>query len=244
MSEDDTTAGGTENEPCAPVSALRYTLKGEGQAIGRFTIEVSEDGSVYTKVKEGSFDLKEGSQTVYFENGEDPWVATYDAAYVRLTATGQQGQELSITELDLFGPSGDNVDFLTGDGKAAIGTLKEDYQYGQKEEDMIPKGSLIFTGTYKGNPAYNVVMLYDEKGNIVGGTDNEGVLCAQQIILAPNSGDALLGEIKPDGGGSGTTPDSGNGNGSDSDGSGSGCCDRRPGKGCFLRREGRRAEDG
>ena len=233
VSEDDTTAGGTENEPCAPekvsasykvmdndaattfrakteteepyltvklnestpVSALRYTLKGSGQAIGSFTIEVSEDGSVYTKVKEGSFELKDGSQTVYFEDGEKPWVATYDAAYVRLTAVGQQGQELSITELDLFGPSGDNVDFLTGDGKAAIGTLKEDYQYGQKAEEKIPKDSLIFMGTYKGNPAYNVVMLYDENGNIVGGTDSEGALRAQQIILAPNPGNALLGEV-------------------------------------------------
>ena len=26
----------------------------------------------------------------------------------------------------------------------------------------IPAGSIIFTGEYKGNPAYNVVLLYDE----------------------------------------------------------------------------------
>ena len=39
-----------------------------------------------------------------------------------------------------------------------------------------------------------MVLLYDENGNIVGGTDQEGALTAQQIILAPDPGDALLGE--------------------------------------------------
>ncbi|MDE7121091.1 MAG: hypothetical protein K2O42_02915, partial [Oscillospiraceae bacterium] len=55
----------------------------------------------------------------------------------------------------------------------------------------IPKGSLVFTGSYKGNPAYNVVILYDEKGKIVGGFDEEGSLLSEQIILAdvPEEGD-------------------------------------------------------
>ena len=51
------------------------------------------------------------------------------------------------------------------------------------------------TGTYKGNPAYNVVMLYDEAGNIIGGTDAEGSLIANQVIFAPNPQNALLGEV-------------------------------------------------
>ena len=44
------------------------------------------------------------------------------------------------------------------------------------------------------DPAYNVVLLYDENGQIVGGNDSEGNLNAEQIILAPNPGDGLLGE--------------------------------------------------
>ena len=62
---------------------------------------------------------------------------------------------------------------------------------------MIPKDSIVFTGTYKGNPAYNVVVLYDEKGGIVGGTDSEGTLSAHQIILAPPLKDeeAMLGNV-------------------------------------------------
>ena len=61
----------------------------------------------------------------------------------------------------------------------------------------IPAGSIVFTGTYKGNPAYNVVVLYDADGNIVGGTNSEGELTAHQIILAPPLGDedAVLGNV-------------------------------------------------
>ena len=49
---------------------------------------------------------------------------------------------------------------------------------------------MIFTGKYKGNPAYNAVLLFDQNGGIVGGVDAEGNLMAQQIILAevPDNG--------------------------------------------------------
>ena len=38
-------------------------------------------------------------------------------------------------------------------------------------------------------------MLYDEAGNIIGGTDAEGSLIANQVIFAPNPQNALLGEV-------------------------------------------------
>ena len=55
---------------------------------------------------------------------------------------------------------------------------------------LIPAGSIVFTGAYKGNPAYNVVMLFDQNGHQVGGRDGEGNLNAYQIILAevPDTG--------------------------------------------------------
>lgn len=179
------------------VTALQYQLKGSGSPITDYRIEVSLDGENYTKVKEGTFALTEGRQTVYFENGTDPWVCTYDAVYVKLTAVGQQGKTLSITELDLFGPSGDNVELLTSEnGKPGIGILENDFVYEETTNAKIPKGSIVFTGAYKGNPAYNVFILYDENGKIVGGTDTEGSLRAEQIILAPELQDekAMLGE--------------------------------------------------
>lgn len=177
-----------------PVSALEYTFPSGGQAATDYKIEISEDGQVYREVGTGTFAQSGGKSRVYFTNGKDNWICTYDAAYVKLTAVGQQGKNISVAELDLYGPSGDNVEFMTvADGQKAVGKLASDYQYGKKGE-KIPKNSIIFTGTYKGNPAYNVVVLYDENGNIVGGTDEDGTLTAHQIILAEDPGNALLGD--------------------------------------------------
>ncbi len=177
------------------VTALNYILSGSGQAITDYKIEISQDGQSYREVKVGTFNLNQGSSMVYFENGQDPWVCTYDATYVKLTAVGQKGKEISISELELYGPAGDNVEFLSsGSGDPCIGTLSSDYIYDKAAGKKIPKGSMIFTGNYKGNPAYNVVVLYDENGVIVGGQDTEGNVMAHQIILAEDPGNAMLGE--------------------------------------------------
>lgn len=185
------------------VTALRYhRSKDDRNDITNYRIEISQDGKTFKKLKEGTFDFTNDVATVYFQNANnDPWIATYDAVYVRITALNQKNKTLVIPELDILGPTGDNIEFY--DEKvtktASIGILKEDYILQEKdethEEQKIEKGSLIFTGTYKGNPAYNVVMLYDEAGNIIGGTDAEGSLIANQVIFAPNPQDALLGEV-------------------------------------------------
>ena len=178
------------------VCGLKYTVK-SGTVIGDYQIQVSVDGESWTTVKTGRFENKKGSQTVYFENANsDPWICTYNAAYVRLKAPGQS--EISITEIDLLGPAGDSISFgARPEGtEGAVGILDEDYVYGQgTEEKVIPKGSLIFTGSYKGNPAYNVVVLYDEEGGVIGGVNEEGKLTAQQIILARVPENGLLGEV-------------------------------------------------
>ena len=152
------------------------------------------DGNSWTTVKTGNFEQKTGSQTVYFENADkDPWVCTYDAAYVRLRAKGQT--KMCIAEVDLLGPSGDSISFgvRESDTHGAVGILSEDYTY--EEGKNIPKDSIVFTGSYKGNPAYNVVILYDEEGNVVGGVDEENVLRSEQIILANVPENGMLGEV-------------------------------------------------
>ena len=113
---------------------------------------------------------------------------------LKITALNQKNKDISILEFDILGPSGDNVELMNADGTPAIGKLTEDYVYDKNSGDKIPAGSIIFTGEYKGNPAYNVVVLYDDNGNIVGGLDEEGSINAQSIILAPDPGDGLLGE--------------------------------------------------
>lgn len=142
--------------------------------------------------------------TIWFDAVEESertsWIGTYDARYIRLTMP--ETENVTINEIGICGPSGDNLEFMTtGDGKPAVGVLAEDYTYGDGEKDVIPEGSLVFTGTYKGNPAYNVVMLYDEEGNIIGASDGdeeagtEPSVEAEQVIFADVPEHGNLGEV-------------------------------------------------
>ncbi|MDE5771010.1 MAG: M60 family metallopeptidase [Ruminococcus sp.] len=162
-------------------TGLKYTA-GEGQAIGAYEVYISEDND-WTLVSQGKFD---GSKTVYFANDDGKYISTYDTTAVKLVITGQQNQDISIAEIDVLGVTGDNVDFrkTNEENTNVIGTLEADYKYSKDADDVIPAGSLIFTGSYKGNPAYSTVILYDNDGKVVGGVDENGAVKAQQIILA------------------------------------------------------------
>lgn len=163
------------------ISGFKYTA-GDGASIGDYEIYVLVNDE-WILTAEGIFN---GSETVYFANDDDKYISTYSATAVKLVLLNQKDKVVSIAELDVLGVTGDNVDFRRTDEEniTVIGTLSEDFKYGDKDDNVIPKNSLIFTGSYKGNPAYNVVLLYDENGNIVGGFDEDNNVTAQQIILA------------------------------------------------------------
>jgi hypothetical protein len=177
------------------LAAFKY----KGSNLSNVTIQVSNDGEEWTTVKENATfeDCADKYAIVYFDAVEESertsWIGTYDARYVKLMST--QSGEVSIQEIELCGPSGDNLEFMNvGDtSQPAIGVLTEDYYYdSENQENYIPKGSLIFTGTYKGNPAYNVVVLYDTDGNIIGAKDNS--VEAEQVIFAQVPENGNLGE--------------------------------------------------
>lgn len=155
---------------------------GDGSSANAYEIYVMTDNE-WVLTAEGTF---KSSDTVYFANDDNKYISTYSATAVKLVIPNQKNQTISIAEIDVLGPTGDNVDFRrAGEEKATvIGKLTSDYKYGVQSKDVIPENSLVFTGSYKGNPAYNVVMLFDGDGNIVGGINNNGELIAQQIILA------------------------------------------------------------
>lgn len=174
------------------VTALRY--RGE---LTDLKISVSEDGSSWTEVRsvtvaELNSDSQtvtiniDGSRTIFFEKKDAPGnLYVCQAAYVKVEMpTVAANTDVSIQNIDLLGPVGDNVEWLSqGNG---IGTLKSDYQYGATEADKIQQGSIVFTGVYKGNPAFNVVVLKDENGKIVDGS---------QIIMAEAPKGEKLGDV-------------------------------------------------
>lgn len=175
----------------AEVTALKY----QGDALSDVTVEVSGDKEVWTAVKQHVACKGGAEEMIWFdsvrEEDRDKWIGTYEARYVRLTfaVTG----EVSIQEIELCGPSGDNLEFMTAEaGQPAIGVLSADFRYGEDDSDVIPQGSLIFTGIYKGNPAYNVVLLYDTEGNVIG--EKDGSVLAKQVIFAPKPEHGNLGE--------------------------------------------------
>lgn len=171
------------------VTGLKYTAVNGVPGAG-YEAQVCCNGS-WSKVAEGNLDAS-GAGTVYFSNEAQEYVSTYAATAVKLILHAADGSQISIAELDVLGVTGDNVNFRrTEDGTAVIGRLASAYKFGDGDTNVIPEGSIVFGGSYKGNPAYNVLILYDQDGNIVGGTNAEGELRAQQALFAdvPAEGD-------------------------------------------------------
>ena len=196
-SAQDTTPDAGEQDPCEPKPVSAVTQVIDNNKNTTYTGTAAKGDAVITLnfgktlAATGTF-TGDTVNTVYFRNeNNDPWVCTYDAAQLRLIVKAPAGSEVSISELDVLGPTGDNVELMEN----GIGLLTQDYVYEQSSGQAIPEGSLIFTGSYKGNPAYNVVLLYDQNGAIVGGLDEEGNTVAHQIILAPDPENGQLGEV-------------------------------------------------
>ncbi|MDE6706972.1 MAG: fibronectin type III domain-containing protein [Oscillospiraceae bacterium] len=151
----------------------------------------TKDGSfTKTPVAAGTID-NDSDGIVYFsyqKENEKKYVCAYPTQklFIKLY-TNAKFDQISIAELDVLTPTGDNVEFRTTTDKSTtlIGTMSADYVYDKEKGYAIPEGSLVFTGKYKGNPAYNVVMLFDENGEQVMGFDEtDSSWVAAQTILA------------------------------------------------------------
>lgn len=173
------------------VTGFAYTGL-SGTPIGSYKFYVRDQSGQWTEAAAGSFNSAD-RQKVYFAEKTRPGnIAGYQATAVKLVIPGQSGKEISISELHVIGVAGDHVEFgTTADGRPAIGSLQEAYTNGT-DAATIPEGSLVFTGTYRGNSAYNVVILYDSDGNILGGTTEKGDLVAHQLIFAAEPEEGLI----------------------------------------------------
>jgi hypothetical protein len=129
---------------------------------------VSEDNKNWTLAHSGTFKTNEAS-TIYFNeagNDDNNQLWTYNAKYVKLVSVG--ADTISIGELDILGPPGDNIEIGENfvNAKNGIGKLAQDYTLqqatSQTEGVVIPKDSIIITGEYTGDPAFNVPLILNE----------------------------------------------------------------------------------
>lgn len=150
-----------------PLSGIKYQAALENgelmeHTISKYNVYVSKDGSTWTLAKTGTFHLtleNNYTETVYFDKegttgGNQLW--TYDdISYVKIESIGNKNG-ISGAELDLIAPPGDNVDL----SNETIGKLKDPFIY-EVGKDPIPAGSVVFKGNYRGNPAFNAMLLVD-----------------------------------------------------------------------------------
>lgn len=167
-------------------------------ALKKYKIEVSKDGTEWTVAKTGTLDLtpENPTATIYFDaegttGGKQ--LASYNARYVRISALNTKN--ISAAEIELITPPGDNIEIGVSDDNInyenGIGLLKEDYVYqldnpdtDENEYKFIPKGSVIITGEYRGNSAFNVPLVLNQDENHIADKYN-GLLFAE----IPDSGD-------------------------------------------------------
>lgn len=175
------------------VSGFKFTAALEDGKVAantpkKYDIYISNNKADWTKVASGNLKLTVDNPTsvIYFAEGgnvNEGQLGIYDAHYVKVVFNTKT---VSLAELDVIAPPGDNVELLN---EGSVGILKEDYEYTKGE--IIPKGSLVFNGKYRGNPAFNAVLLFNEKDiNIA---DKEGN--ANSILLAEIPSKGNLYEI-------------------------------------------------
>ena len=145
-----------------PVSGLKLTGTARPGS-GSFTVTVTDKDGRAVVARSGDFD--QGNQAVddqssylaYFQKPgagpEDTRIWTYDAKTVVITGVPAGAAEGDIR---LVSYAGDDVAFLeTG----SVGVLSREYRYGTESGQVIPAGTLLVAGTYRGNPVYQTVKI-------------------------------------------------------------------------------------
>lgn len=172
---------------------------------GAFTVSVTDGENQTTVARRGRFTDNQAvddhnSFLSYFNkpgaDSTDSRIWTYDA--VTVTVTGIPA-EMDVSDVLLVSYAGDDVSLLEG---AFAGRLAEDYIYGTGAGDVIPAGTLVIAGYYRGDPVYNYVKI---KGRFTTTTFNDKSFEEKDTILIDSyerylDGDCLMfAEIPADG---------------------------------------------
>ncbi len=182
----DTVTITMKNGASVPVTGIKVT--GTGLS-GSYTVQVKADaGAGWTDAKTG--ELSDDLVAYFTKPGaksDDTRIWTYDAAVVKITGIPESAQ------VELLDYPGDRVDFYEG---AAVGVLKDNFQYGDREDEVIPAGTLVILGTYRGDPTYNYVSV-EAVYNTTSEADEANSVTT--ITRAMNGYGLLFAEIPEDG---------------------------------------------
>lgn len=198
----------TLGEPTA-VSGVKITLPSESTntlpTAGDFTVKVTE-GSVTHTAKAGDFSHNDAAQgaasyIAYFtkpgSEPDDTRIWTFDAESITLTdATGVLPEDAVVQFISY---AGDDVGFYTSEqALGPVGTLKTDYSYSDNGKQVtIPAGTVVVTGTYRGDPRYNTIRIDGEYVTSTVNADGNQVSTIQNIPLPGYS--LLFAELPADG---------------------------------------------
>ncbi len=163
------------------LSGIKYTALVENgvldsNSIQKYKIYVSSDKEKWIEARSDTFniDAKNPSEIVYFmkegtTSKSQLW--TYnDVSYIKIEAIDNT-KGISGAEIDLLANPGDNVDFKFVNDELNVGILEKDYCYltdgcsKDSDEGKIKAGTVVFEGSYRGNPAFNTALLVDAKNN-------------------------------------------------------------------------------
>lgn len=145
-------------------------------------IEVSVNGADFTTVFEKKLETPDIIRTYLFtrNNAEDGSIGIFDANYLRIT---NLPEGITISQMDFLSYPGDTIEI----SDTAIGYLANSY-------DAIPAGTLIVTGTYRGDPVYNTIRI---NGKFLEGQAETG---EQELVERALNGDVyLFAEIPEEG---------------------------------------------
>lgn len=146
--------------------------------------------------KDGSFDKNDapgsGSFLTYFNKPgvQDTRIWMYDAKQIAISGIPT---DVALEDIHLLDYPGDNIAFTEG---ASIGVLGQDYTYETTEgTEKIPAGTIVVTGSYRGDPLYNSVRIVGKMQSMMPGSS-----AAPTVSERTLSGETLLfAEIPEDG---------------------------------------------
>lgn len=177
------------------------TVELEGEAVPLADLGEVEVQGDWTIAKVGSFTVNESSDRdaflTYFNKPgvQDTRIWMYDAKQIAISGIPS---DVALEDIHLLDYPGDNIAFTEG---ASIGVLGKDYTYETTEgEETIKAGTIVVTGSYRGDPLYNSIRIVGKMqsmtpGSSVAPTVSERTLSGETLLFAEIPEDGAVSTI-------------------------------------------------